>query len=66
MKQFLDDMFSDQFVKFTNHIKKLNAQNHVGEDIVMMDKFEQNEQMLMTGDPNQTLKFPADFKKRYP
>ena len=32
----------------------------------MMDKFEQNEQFLLTGDPEAALKFPPDFKKRYP
>ena len=54
-------MFSEQFVKFTNQTKKLNAQNQVGEDILLLDKFEQNEQFLMTGDPNESLKFPNDF-----
>ena len=43
LKQFLDDMFSEQFVQFTNDIKSLNGQNQVGEDIILLDRFEQNE-----------------------
>ena len=43
LKQFLDDMFSEQFVQFTNDVKNLNGQNQVGEDIILLQRFEQNE-----------------------
>ena len=36
-------MFSDQFVVFTERIKRLNHQNQVGEDILILDRLEQNE-----------------------
>lgn len=36
-------MFTEQFVQFTANIKRLNAQNQVGEDIILLDRFEQNE-----------------------
>lgn len=40
LKQFLDDMFSEQFVQFTNTVKRYNGQNHVGEDIILLDRFD--------------------------
>ena len=45
LKQFLDDMFSEQFVQFTNDIKSLNGQNQEDgeEDPILLDRFEQNE-----------------------
>lgn len=32
-------MFTEQFVSFTNNIKRLNSQNQVGEDIILIDRF---------------------------
>ena len=47
LKQFLDEMFTEQFVQFTSNVKRLNGQSEVGEDIILLDRFEQNEQFLM-------------------
>jgi hypothetical protein len=61
LKQFLDDMFTDQFVNFTNNIKRLNSQNQVGEDIILLDRFDKNEVFLFSGSEDDPLKFPDNF-----
>jgi hypothetical protein len=66
LKQFLDDMFTEQFVQFTSNIKRLNGQNQVGEDIILLDRFEQNEQFLTQGKGEGQLPFPQNYAKRYP
>ena len=66
LKQFLDDMFTEQFVQFTSNVKRLNGQNQVGEDIILLDRFEQNEQFLMQGKADAPLPFPANYQKRFP
>ena len=59
-------MFTEQFVSFTNKIKRLNCQNQVGEDIILLDKFDQNEAFLFSGSEDDPLPFPKDFQNRYP
>ena len=66
LKQFLDDMFSEQFVQFTNNVKRTNGQNQAGEDIILLDRFEENEQFLTSGSPDDPLPFPKNFAQRYP
>ena len=59
-------MFTEQFVQFTNHVKRLNSQSSPGDDIVLMDRFDQNEAFLTSGSPDEPLPFPQNFQKRYP
>jgi len=54
-------MFSEQFVQFTNTVKRNNAQNQVGEDIILLDRFDENEQFLTSGSPDDPLPFPKNF-----
>lgn len=59
-------MFTDQFVKFTDRIKTLNGESLPADDIVLQDRFEQNEQFLMQGSLDDPLPFPNNYSKRYP
>ena len=59
-------MFSEQFVQFTNTVKRNNAQNQVGEDIILLDRFDENEQLLTSGSPDAPLPFPKNYANRYP
>lgn len=59
-------MFTDQFVAFTNNIKRLNSQNQVGEDVIILDRFEANETFLFSGSEDDPLPFPENFQSRYP
>ena len=59
-------MFTEQFVQFTNHIKRLNGQNQPADDIILLDRFAQNEEFLTSGSPDDPLPFPKNFSKRYP
>ena len=49
LKQFLDEMFTEQFVQFTNSVKRLNVQMEGSDDLIMQDRFQQNEQLLASG-----------------
>lgn len=66
LKQFLDEMFTDQFVQFTNSIKRLNVQLEGSDDLILQDRFKQNEQLLTAGSSNDPLPFPKNFAERYP
>lgn len=39
LKQFLDEMFTDQFVQFTNSVKRLNMRIEGSDDLIMQDRF---------------------------
>lgn len=54
-------MFTDQFVTFTNNIKRLNSQNQVGEDVIILDRFDKNETFLFSGSEDDALPFPQNF-----
>lgn len=54
-------MFTDQFVNFTHNIKRQNSQNQVGEDIILLDRFDANETLLFSGSEDDPLPFPKDF-----
>jgi hypothetical protein len=38
----------------------------VGEDIILMDRFEQNEKLLFSGSEDDPLPFPKKYQQRYP
>lgn len=64
LKEFLADMFTDQFVNFTSTVKRINQINNINDDPTVQDKFEENKQFLF--ESNDPLRFPKDFQKRYP
>lgn len=64
IKSFLDDIFSEQFVKFTNHSKMINQQN--GEDLVQKDQFLQNQEVLFGKLSDKNLPFPKQYEQRFP
>ena len=66
LKQFLDEMFTEQFVQFTTSVKRLNLQTEGKDDLILQDRFKQNEQLLTAGSPNDPLPFPKNFADRYP
>jgi hypothetical protein len=64
LKEFLNDMFTDQFVNYTNEIKRVNLASNAYADPQLQARFQKNEEFLfMKNDP---LQFPKDFRERYP
>jgi hypothetical protein len=63
-------MFTEQFVQFTNSVKRLNTQMEGNDDLLLQDqkekRFKQNELLLMSGSANDPLPFPKNFAERYP
>jgi hypothetical protein len=66
LKEFLDEMFTEQFVQFTQNVKRFNSQSHASDDVIMMDRFYQNEAFIRSGRPDDALRFPRGFRERYP
>ena len=59
-------MFTDQFVQFTNNVKRLNGITDASSDILIQDKFKRNAHLLKSGNPNDQLQFPENYAQRYP
>ena len=63
LQQFLDDMFTNSFVRFTHNVKRANGGLMAGEEILVKDQFRTNEAFLRSGKP---LVFPADQAEKLP
>lgn len=55
-------MFTDQFVRFTESVKTINAQAYQEDDVILQDRFAMNQELLAAGTPEDSLLFP-DAKK---
>ena len=53
-------------MKFTDRVKNLNGEGVSKDDVVLLDRFEQNEQFLSQGSFDDPLPFPSNYAKRYP
>ena len=64
MNQFLDDMFTEQFVAFTTNVKRSILGLEDGEDYYMRERFNDHQRFLDS--KKGKLRFPENYEQRFP